>query len=202
MADHKGLGVEATRQDYAVGLLLVVAALAACGREPASQVGGDAAARAPAASATVPPEKVAGCAGFTGERAAAFLGVPAADVKDASTNLYAELRMCSFSSTQEDGRTLLGFSLRRDASIEEATLEMARLRENVGLAQGVIADTTKPDAKGPAYEEIRGLGEEAIWTQVNGTLNVRKGNVSIQVMSPSDRDAQKRLAEQVVAGLS
>lgn len=145
---------------------------------------------------------MAGCAGFTAARAAAFLGVPAADIKDASTNLYEKLRMCSFASTQEDGRTLLGLSLRRDDSIEEATLEMARLRENAGLAQGVIAGATTQDAKGPAYEEIAGLGDEAIWTQVNGTLNVRKGNVAIQIMAPSDRDAQKRLAEQVVAGLS
>jgi hypothetical protein len=174
------------------GLTLLVIGLAACsgdqGGEAASTAGGMVAA-----------ERVANCAGFTAETAAKFLGVPAADVKDQSADVYAKLRSCDFVSSDDSKR--ISFSLRRDDSVEEAADEMATFRGHLGVGTEALDRATGTASDAAPYEEVPDLGEEAVWARVNGTLNVREGNVSIQVLLPQDRAEQQRLAALVVAGL-
>ena len=144
--------------------------------------------------------KVASCAGYTTEVAAQVLNVPAAEIEEKSQDLYEKLRSCSFVSSQDATRRV-EFSLRRDDSVEEATDEMDVFRSHLGTGQGAMADVTGEKAKGAPYEEVPGLGDEALWAPINGTLNVRLGNVSVQVSLPDDREAQRRIAERVIAGL-
>jgi hypothetical protein len=77
---------------------------------------------------------------------------------------------------------------------------MAVFRDHLGVARAVLPDAGDA-TKGAPVEEIAGLGDEAIWARVNGTLNVRWGNVTIQVSLPDDRDVQRRIAEKVLEGL-
>jgi hypothetical protein len=151
----------------------------------------------PATSGLVAIEKVTACAGFTPETAAGLLGVPAATVVDHSSDIYEKLRSCSFED--EDG-TYLTFSLRHDDSAEEAAQEMAVFRDHLGVARQVLPDAGDA-SKGAPVEEVAGLGDEAVWARVNGTLNVRSGNITIQVSLPEDRDVQRRIAEKVLEGL-
>jgi hypothetical protein len=147
----------------------------------------------------IPVEKVKACAGFTPETAAALLGVPAAGIVDQSSDIYEKLRSCSFVDPGKPG-TQLTFSLRRDDSVEEAAEEMASFRDHLGVARQVLPGA-EGSAKEPAVQEIPGLGDEALWVRINGTLNVREGNVTIQVAQPEAREAQKKVVEKVLEGL-
>jgi hypothetical protein len=180
------------------GLMLLLTGLAAC-QGGSGEQGGEAGSQ-PTASGMVAAERVANCAGFTSEAAAQFLGVPAGDVKDESADIYDKLRSCSFASSTDDTKRVT-FSLRRDDTIEEAADEMAQFREHLGVADKALGGETGAASNAPPYEDIPSLGDEAVWARVNGTLNVREGNVSIQVAFPEDRAEQKRLAALVVAGL-
>jgi hypothetical protein len=179
-------------------LALVAVVVAGCGGQQADGGHGAGAAGEPAGhgGGLIAAEKVANCAGFTSDAAAEFLGVPAAEIEDHSQDVYDKLRTCSFVSSRA-GSNLVGFSLRRDDSVEEAADEMDVFRSHLGVAQGTPAG----DASGAPYEEVPGLGDEALWARANGTLNVRLGNVTIQVELPADREVQKKIAERVIAGL-
>ena len=50
-----------------------------------------------------------------------------------------------------------------------------------------------------AYSDIMGLGDEAVWTDVNGTLTVRKGNIIVQVLAPAGKLVQIKVAQAFLA---
>ncbi|MCG6928628.1 MAG: hypothetical protein LJF30_25395 [Acidobacteria bacterium] len=188
--------VRQVRRGWLPGLVAVVA-LGSC--TSGSGGGSSGAGTEPATTGLVAAEKVKACAGFTAETAAGLLGVPAASITDHSSDLYEKLRSCSFEDKEHPG-TYVTFSLRLDDSVEEAAHEMAVFRDHLGVARAVLPDAGDA-TKGAPVEEIAGLGDEAIWARVNGTLNVRWGNVTIQVSLPDDRDVQRRIAEKVLEGL-
>ena len=72
------------------------------------------------------------------------------------------------------------------------------MKGNIPIAQhaqesaGVSSDDS-------ALIEIGGLGDEALWTNVNGALSVRRGNLMIQVMAPRDRKKQIAVADKLLA---
>jgi hypothetical protein len=78
---------------------------------------------------------------------------------------------------------------------------MARTRENLGLAKRSIGSVTGSTDKGPALQEISGLGDEAYYTSVNDSLTVRVANVTIMVMNAPDLEAYKAVAGEVIKGL-
>ena len=181
--------------------LLCLGGLSGCTSGPGGAAGGGEAGKSAGSSTgggVIAAEKVKTCAGFTPETAASLLGVPAAGIEDHSNDLYEKLRSCTFADPKRS-EARLSFSLRRDDSVEEAAEEMATFREHLGVARQVLPDAE--GSKGAAVQEIAGLGDEAVWARVNGTLNVREGNVTIQVSLPEDREAQKRVAEKVLEGL-
>jgi hypothetical protein len=128
---------------------------------------------------------LANCAGFTVKDAAPLLGVPVEKVTRTANKVHATLWMCSFSAGQPG--KLLAFSIEVAMSAKAAAADMERYRDNLEVA----AETAPFKNKLPkgAYSEILGdgLGDENVWTDVNGAFTARKGNVTVQVPMPADK---------------
>jgi len=139
----------------------------------------------------------ADCAGFTVQDAAPFLGVPAARVVRKAERISKSLVACSFAA----GKTVPGvaFSIEIEASAKKAAEQMESYRDNLATA-GEAAPWKGKLPKG-AYSDImgEGMGDEAVWTDINGALTVRKLNVMVQVTMPKAKLEQIRVAQAVVA---
>lgn len=138
----------------------------------------------------------ADCAGFSAAKAAAFLGVPAAQVtrkvdRAGSSSLY----LCAYAIGK--ATTAIAFSVEAAASSKKAAEEMERYRENLTVA-GETAPFKGRLPKG-AYSDIMGVGDEAVWTDVSGALTVRKGHLTIQATLPKDKLEQLKLVKAVLA---
>jgi hypothetical protein len=176
----------------------VVALMVGCGTtRSGEELPGAAAGRS---GAVVDPAKIEACAGFAPDAAAAIVGVPAADLESSNTLIHATLRVCSFQSRRQASKSL-SFSLGWEANAEEAAVEMARLRENAGVARDAVGVVTGSSEQKPASHEIPGIGDEAVYVRINDTVNVRVANVIVQVNNAPDLEAQKKVAQLVVSGL-
>jgi hypothetical protein len=134
------------------------------------------------------------CGGFTVEDAAKLLGLPVSKLSAKTEKMAPELWRCSFIS--QDGKGLsFSISIAKDA--KKAAAELERLRNNLEVA----AETAPFKNKLPkgAYSEISGLGEESVWTDVNGTLTVRKGNITLQVLMPAGKLEQIKVAQALLS---
>lgn len=182
--------------------LVMAVFLTACGGSEATKQGASQAAPESRRQSTdtVDPAKIEKCGGFTAEAAARILGVPASDIEASSRLEYETLRICSFQSRTQP-KKIVSFSLGWEKSAEEAQASMASTRENLGLAKRSIGAVTGSTEKGPAVEEISGLGDEAYYTRVNDTLTARVSNVSVMVMNAPDLEAYKAVAREVIKGL-
>lgn len=165
------------------GTLLAVAALAAAFPAVAADPRG--------ANLKVDP---ADCAGFAAQDAAAFLGVPAAQVTRTVRKVHATLYACAFAVGKSPPG--VAFSVEIAASAKKAADEMEKYRENLSTA-GETAPWKGKLPKG-AYSDILGVGDEGVWTDINGALSVRKGNATIQVTMPAAKLDQVKLAAAVV----
>ena len=187
-----------------VGVAWLVVA-AACGRAPGREAKGGA-----VPGPTAPPRSAAGggggmatagtlatCGGFGAAQAAELLGVPASGITDSSSDVTPTLRMCTFSARDASSQ-IVTFSMSLEESVDEARRTYAQMKANIPIAQhaqesaGVSSDDS-------ALIEIGGLGDEALWTNVNGALSVRRGNLMIQVMAPRDRKKQIAVADKLLA---
>jgi hypothetical protein len=167
-------------------------AIGACGgsgRETASET-------PPASRANV----VAGCAGFTIDKAAAILGVPPASLQDYSEPIGETRRQCTF-STSTPPRRAVSFTLSPRESESRAVSSMASEREAMGFAQRAIDGTTGTASKDTAVEDVSKIGDDAFYSPLNGAIMMRVGTVIVQVTSPNDMAAKKRVAEEIVKGL-
>jgi hypothetical protein len=137
----------------------------------------------------------ADCGGFTAADGAAWLKVPAAQVSRHVQKSGKSLWICSFAA----GRAPPGISFSLDiaADAKKAEAEMERYRDNLAITGGTAP--FKDRLPKGAYSDIMGLGDEGVWTDVNGTLTVRKGNVTLQVQMPKEKLEQVRLAKEVIA---
>ena len=127
------------------------------------------------------------CDAVSVEDAAAILGIEASAIEARSEELYPGNTQCTF----EAGGSLeniLSFNISVAETVDEAANEMDQYRSHLDVARET--EPFKDDLAEGAYSDIEGLGDEAIWTKANKTLTVRKGNVSLQVLMPNDRDAQ------------
>jgi hypothetical protein len=141
-----------------------------------------------------------GCAGFSAEDAAKLLGVPAAQIKASTQESYKGFWLCSY---QVDGQSKgISFSVKTESGPAEAASEMEKYRENLSLAGEQLQFKERAAAAG-AYSDIMGpgLGDEAVWSNINGTLTVRKGAVTVQIQSPNDKKEQINVAQAVLAKL-
>ncbi|MDP2370182.1 hypothetical protein [Rhodoferax sp.] len=137
------------------------------------------------------------CVGFTVQDAAAFLGVPAPQVARHIERISKTLVVCSFAAGR--ATPAIAFSIEIEPSIRKAVEQMDLYRDNLSTT----GDTAPWKGKLPkgAYSDIvgAGLGDEAVWTDINGTLTVRKANATIQVTLPKARPDQIKLAQTVAA---
>jgi len=134
------------------------------------------------------------CAGFTAGDAAKILGLPASSLKSNTEKVHATLWICSF--TPPDGQGL-SFSVAVAKSAKTAAEDMEELRNNLVIAGGTAP--FKDNLPKGAYSDIMGVGDEAVWTDVNGSLTARKGNITVQVLSPPGKMVQIKVAEAFLA---
>lgn len=147
----------------------------------------------------VSPAAVAACGGFTLNDAANVLGVPATGLEDRSEASSHSLNLCSFliSGSMEG----VGFYLSVSDTVQRAVVEMEQGRGMAGFAQTTIDEATGTQSQNKALESENNIGDEAYFMEVNGTLNVRVGNVQIQVFHLEDREQMKEVGRIVAAGL-
>lgn len=147
------------------------------------------------ASALFGTDVVARCAGFDAEAAAAFLG--GTDVVDQSGEGSPDFRICTFVRQGDPARSV-SFSLSREDTAQAAATGFAQLRDNISLAANLQQSGEASPGDSPLIE-ISGLGDEALWTDVNRALTVRRGNLTILVMQPPERRDQVAVAEKVLS---
>jgi hypothetical protein len=165
--------------------MMMAAILAACPVLAADSV---------AAVAKIDP---ADCAGFAARDAAPFLGAPAAQVVRKIERITKSLVVCSY--TAGNAAPGLAFSIEIETSAKKAAEQMERYRDNL-MTTGETSPWKGKLPKG-AYSDIAGpgMGDEAVWTDINGALTVRKLNVMVQVTLPKAKLDQVKLAQAVVA---
>jgi hypothetical protein len=174
-----------------------VLGVTACGGESKAPAAGQPAAASP--TTVFGADTLARCGGFGAAEAAPFLGVAASEVADHRSNIAPNLRSCMFAKQSDEASTVT-FTISREDSIKDATESYAQFKDNIPIASSA-QKAVGVDSGDSALIEISGLGDEALWTNVNGALTVRFHNLTILVMSPSDRKTQISVAEKVLAGL-
>jgi hypothetical protein len=140
---------------------------------------------------------MASCNGFTTEDAAGILGLPLKNVKEKSEELYTGNWQCTFESGGL-GKTL-SFNVSVANSAEEAERNLQQYRAHLETA-GSVSPFKENLPKG-AYSDVSGLGQEAVWTDINLSLAVRQGNVTIRVTMPKDKSLQIKVAEKFLSKL-
>lgn len=153
------------------------------------------------AGKNVDPEKIENCGGFTVEDAAELIGVP---VESVTLRLpepmnTETLKTCAFED-EETGRGI-SYSLTWADSAEEMQEDFEGERQMVGVAQTSIDAVTGTETESPASYEIPGIGDEAFFAAVNGTVVARVGNVRVQVLNAPDLETRKKVAERVASRL-
>jgi len=148
----------------------------------------------------VPPAAIAACGGFTIEDAASIMGIPASELEDRSEVYSSKSSLCSF--LRAGSTEGVGFYLSVSNSIERAVAEMEQGRGVASVAQTTIDRATGTESQEEALENAEDLGEEAYFMEVNGTLNIRVGNVQIQVLPMEDQEQMRKVGRIVSMGLS
>ncbi len=77
-------------------------------------------------------------------------------------------------------------------SVAQAASDMEDYRSNLETAAANIPDGKYPNG---AYSDIGGLGDDAVYSAVNNSLDARQGTVSILVMAPNDKLTQISIAD-------
>lgn len=137
----------------------------------------------------------ADCGGFAASDAATWLKVPPAQVTRTVQSSGKTLWLCSFAVGKAP--PAIAFSLEIAANAKKATEQVERYRDDLATA-----GETKPwKGKLPrgAYSDIMGVGDEGVWSDINGAFTVRKGHVIVQVTLPKEKPDQVKLGQAVVA---
>jgi len=179
-------------------LVWLSAATACGGAAPAAGESGAATSASKGAS-VVAQEKIDRCAGVSATDVAPIVGVAPSLIETTNVQQHSTLRICGYRAQSGEGGA--SFSLAWEPSVEEAKEQFGRERDDLGLANRVIASASKSGPAESPYVDVLGLGDDAFWTPVNGTTVTRVGNVRVQVMMPSDRKIQTAIAQLVVKGL-
>ena len=127
------------------------------------------------------------CAGFTAADAGEVMNLPASAITAKTEKVNAAIWMCTFNSDRKE----LKFSVALAKSAADASVDMARYRENLEVAAGTPA--YKGRLPKGAWSEALPLGEESTWTDINHTLTVRQGNLTIQVQPPTNKFEQIKM---------
>ena len=134
------------------------------------------------------------CGGFTTAQAAAWLkAAPAQVTREVSKS--GDKWVCAFSVNRNPA---IAFSLAVSPNARRAAADLERYRDDLA-AEG---DTARWKNKLPngVYSDMFGAGDEAVWSDINGTYTVRRENVTVQVTLPKAKDLQVQLGKAVVEG--
>jgi hypothetical protein len=146
----------------------------------------------PLAAAAVPDGN--DCGGFTAAEAAAFLKAPAARVTREVTRA-GDKWVCTFAV----GKTpAIEYSLSVAATPKRAADDLERYRDR--LHEEAASTRWKNRLPNGVYADLFGLGDEAVWTDINNTFTVRRDNVTVRFNLPRGKDEQVSLAKVVVEG--
>ena len=157
---------------------------------------GDDNAKPATSMAKVYSPSMSDCAGFSSADAAKITGVPAAEMKLQVNELYSGNWSCYFEGPSYDKS--ISFNVTVSESVQDAVDDMVSYRSNLGLAHNVIPGEDQSTA---AYQEVSGVGDEALYTTVNNSLSARKGNIQIQIISPEGIPATSEVANTFFAKL-
>jgi hypothetical protein len=134
------------------------------------------------------------CGGFTATQAAAWLKASPAHVTREVTR-SGERWVCTFAL----GKTpTIAFSVGVSSTARRASDDLERYRDQLA-AQGESA-TWRGKLPNGVYSDLFGAGDEAVWTDINGTTTVRRDNVTVQFTLPRGKETQVELAKAVVQG--
>ena len=128
---------------------------------------------------------------FNAQDAAPLLGVSADRIASRIEKGYEGFWLCSF-AVEKEGK-MISFSVTVSKNAKTASEDMEKYRDNLETAGSVAP--FKDKLPSGAYSDIMGLGDEAVWTDINGTLTARKRNISIQVTSPKEKKEQIKVIE-------
>ncbi len=140
---------------------------------------------------------MADCNGFTSADAASILGLPAPKVKSETEELRPGTWRCTFESGTF-GKTL-SFNVSVAAGAGDASREMARYRNHLETVGG--ASPYKENLPNGAYSDIHGVGDDAVWTDMDLSLQARKGNVTVHVNMPKNKELQTKAVEKFLSTL-
>ena len=122
------------------------------------------------------------CGGFTAADAAPHLGASASQVKAASEKASGDEWKCTYTA----GGKTLAFTIAAAKSVKEAESRLEK-----------YTATLKDD-----YTELSfNNGAEGVWSNAQGTLTVRRGNVIVRTLPPLAKVPQAKLANDVVGKL-
>ncbi|MCZ7563231.1 MAG: hypothetical protein M5U08_04935 [Burkholderiales bacterium] len=135
------------------------------------------------------------CGGFSAAEAAAWLKLPSGKVKRSVAQSGPRLWLCSYLAGGSTPAIAFSIEIAKDG--KTAAVEMERYRDNLMVA----AETAPFKGKLPkgAYSDIMGVGDEGVWTDINGAYTVRKGHVTVQFTLPKEKLSQVQLAKIVLA---
>lgn len=128
---------------------------------------------------------------FKAQDAAVLLGVSADQITSKIEKGYEGFWLCSFAAGK--GEKIISFSVTVSKNAKVAAEDMEKYRSNLETAGSVAP--FKDKLPSGAYSDILGLGDEAVWTDINGTLTARKGNLSIQVTNPREKKEQIKVVQ-------
>jgi hypothetical protein len=145
-------------------------------------------------------EVVNRCAGFGAAQAAELLGVAAADLEPRFEQVTPTTRGCTFTHRGDQTRQV-SFSITREDSVDEAKHSFASYRDTVTMSSRAREAVMKEKPPEGAYVDILGVGDEAVWSHTNESLNVRLANLTIMVLRPDEKKQQVAVAQKVIENL-
>jgi hypothetical protein len=87
---------------------------------------------------------------------------------------------------------------------ENARAAMTGFKLGVGLGAGVVGADAKPEARKALREDVKGIGDEAVFGPLMSLFMFRKGDVSVQMDArtlPGGRDTEIAVAQRIAAKL-
>lgn len=81
---------------------------------------------------------------------------------------------------------------------------MAGSKLGVGISAAVVAKDAKPEARAAMMEEVKGVGDEAVFGPLKTVFMFRKGDVGVKIDGrtlPGGRDTEIAIAQRIAAKL-
>jgi hypothetical protein len=91
-----------------------------------------------------------------------------------------------------------------EVNSENSRAAMAGFRLGVNIGASVVAKDAKPEARTAMAEEVKGVGDEAVFGPLKTLFMFRKGDVSVKLdarMLPGGRDTEIAIAQRILARL-